>query len=323
MSTLQRVAVPILVFSLLSFTAVHFILRQSLVQSGLALKTRAICSGPSSYRLAYVNIPSADKFICVIVVFFQTVIDPSYHLQPHLATAFPVVGVLALISYLEAARNRPPIALRIPTLFLALSQIASAMPRIPLRKSTKATPKPSSLVLLLGYVLPTTLMLYLNNPRMTAIWQTFPLLFSLSIFVHKLIRPPTQLVHSGHPTVQITLVFTLVVSALLHVVYVWPVLTDSVTLWTMFVPNMGIRDPPVVSLADGVLQFMRWDLIFSSGPVMLATLWMADSMHSLVGILVWYSLATIALGPAAAITGVFLWRERRLNGQDKIPQKVE
>lgn len=49
--------------------------------------------------------------------------------------------------------------------------------------------------------------------------------------------------------------------------------------------------------------------------MMLATLWMADGVLSFVGILLWHSIATIAFGLAAAIVGVFMWRERRLDGQ--------
>ncbi|KAH0830261.1 hypothetical protein J3R83DRAFT_1625 [Lanmaoa asiatica] len=81
-----------------------------------------------------------------------------------------------------------------------------------------------------------------------------------------------------------------------------------------------------MSLTDGVHEFIKWDLIFGAGSVMLATFWMADSALSLVGILIWYGIATIALGPSAAITGVFLWRERRLNGQGpakETPKKTE
>lgn len=94
----------------------------------------------------------------------------------------------------------------------------------------------------------------------------------------------------------------------------------------MFVPIVGELDPAMMSLADGVLELIKWDLILGASSVILATFWMADNVLQLAGILVWYGIATIALGPAAAIVGVFLWRERRLNGQsqvEKTSQKTE
>lgn len=94
----------------------------------------------------------------------------------------------------------------------------------------------------------------------------------------------------------------------------------------MFVPAVGVLDPATMSLTDGVLEFIKWDMILGVGSVILATFWMADSVLRLVGILVWYGVATIVLGPAAAIAGVLLWRERRLNGQsqaEKTSQKME
>lgn len=105
-------------------------------------------------------------------------------------------------------------------------------------------------------------------------------------------------------------------------------LTDTAALRSMFLPvtAMDTFDPVTTSLTEGALQFIKWDIIIGVGSVMLATFWMADSVLSLVGILAWYAIASVAFGPAAAIAGVFLWRENRLNGQsraDKVPQKTE
>lgn len=283
-----------------------------------------------------------------MVVFFHALMDPAY--RPLLAALFPALAVITLIPFLEAARDRRSFALRTPTAIGVLFQLASMGVVMPIysllfvitgtastQPSTTRTPNPPSKInqanaeallfgLVLGYVLPTTLMLFLVRPFVTATWQGFPLLITFAIFVHKLIRPPSRYVQSGHSTIVATLAFTFVLSALLHAVYVWPVLTDSVALQTMFVPAVGVLDPATMSLTDGVLEFIKWDMILGVGSVILATFWMADSVLRLVGILVWYGVATIVLGPAAAIAGVLLWRERRLNGQsqaEKTSQKME
>ena len=298
---------PLLVFPFLTFSALYLILHQPLVQSGLLFKMSTICDpgiAPHPYRLVYTNIADADKHLCRLVAFFHALIDPAYH--PLLAVLFPAVGVAALIPFLEAARERHPPALRMPAAVSVLFQLASMgviMPLyallfvisgaasircgiVPTSKINQANAEALLFGLLLGYVLPTGLMVIFVHPSVTATWQGFPLLFSLAIFVHKVISPPSRYVQSGHPTVIATLAFTFLFSALLHVVYVWPVLTDGAALRTMFVPTLGALDPAATSFVGGVLQFIKWDLIFGVGSVTLATFWMADSVLGLFGILV-------------------------------------
>ena len=54
----------------------------------------------------------------------------------------------------------------------------------------------------------------------------------------------------------------------------------------MFVPALHAFDPAAISFVGGVLEFIKWDLIFGVGSVTLATFWMADSVLGLFGILV-------------------------------------
>ncbi|KAN0075501.1 hypothetical protein V8E55_011524 [Tylopilus felleus] len=353
MKLLTHVLLPLLVFPVITFSAVYLILHQSLIQTGLEHHMSAICKpslAPNPYRLPYTNIPDADNVLCGMVVFFHALMDPAYN--PLLAVLFPAVGVVGLIPFLEAARDHHPFALRMPTAIGVLFQLATMGVIMPFYSllfvityaasiQPSITPTSSSpsrinqanaealfFGFLLGYVLPTTLMVLFVRPTVTAIWQGFPILFALTVFAHKVIRPPSRYIQSGHSTVVATLAFTFFLSALLHAVYVWPVLTDTAALRSMFLPvtAMDTFDPVTTSLTEGALQFIKWDIIIGVGSVMLATFWMADSVLSLVGILAWYAIASVAFGPAAAIAGVFLWRENRLNGQsraDKVPQKTE
>ena len=116
----------------------------------------------------------------------------------------------------------------------------------------------------------------------------------------------------------VTLAFTFLLSALLPVINVWPIITDTAALQTMFLlvveSIVEVSDLEETSLVVDVPAFIRWDLVFGLGSVVLATFWMADNLLTLVGMLVWYDIATIFVGPAAAIAGVFLLWERRLNG---------
>ena len=344
------VLLPLLIFPFLTFTAVYFILHQSLVQNGLQLKISTICHpdfAPHPYQLPYTNITEVDQLLCGMVAFFHALVDPAYNAL--LAVLFPAVGVAVLIPFLEASRDNPPFALRMPTAIGVLFQLATMGVIMPFYSllfviTYAASSQPSAIPnstlminqgnaeallfgLLLGYILPTTFMVSFVHSSVTATWQGFPILFAFAIFVHKLIRPPSRLAQSGHATVMVTLAFTFLLSGLLHMIYVWPIITDTAALRTMFLPVIDPAfDLEKTSLVDGVLTFVKWDLVFSLGSVILGTFWAADRLLTLVGMLVWYGIATILVGPAAAIAGVFLLRERQLNGRnqtEKVPQKME
>ena len=107
--------------------------------------------------------------------------------------------------------------------------------------------------------------------------------FALAIFVHILIRPPSRLAPSSYATVMVTLTFTFLLSSPpLPVINVWPVIADTAALQTMFLPvvELIVEVPHLeeTSLVDGVLAFIRWDLVFGLGSVILTTFWMADSL---------------------------------------------
>ncbi|KAH0830260.1 hypothetical protein J3R83DRAFT_1624 [Lanmaoa asiatica] len=220
---LSHVLFPLLVFPFLTFTAFYLILHQSLVQTGLQSKISAICGpdlAPHPYRLAYTKNSKADELLCGMVVFFHALMDTVYH--PLLAVLFPALGIVALIPFLEAARDRRSFALRMPTavgVFFQLASMGGIMPiysllfvitgaasirpsiiqiRNPPSKINQGNAEALLFGLLLGYIIPTALMLLLVRPPVTATWQGFPLLIAIAIFVHKVIRPPSRYVQSGH-----------------------------------------------------------------------------------------------------------------------------
>jgi hypothetical protein len=57
------------------------------------------------------------------------------------------------------------------------------------------------------------------------------------------------------------------------------------------------------------MGFLKWDAVFGTGAIVLASLWFARNVKELFTLVVWYAVGIVFLGPGAALAGVFLWRE--------------
>ncbi|KIJ17068.1 hypothetical protein PAXINDRAFT_130597 [Paxillus involutus ATCC 200175] len=278
-----------------------------------------------------------------MVAFFHALMDPSY--RPLVAELFTTLTVLTIIPFAEAARARRPFVLRGPAAVCMIFQLASLGVIMPLysllfvitgtaslrpgpfttrgTKINQANAEALLFALVLGYIVPTLCMLVYEDPMVTAIWQVFPLLTEFSQFAHRVIRPPSKYIESGHRTVMATFGLVFVASAALHATYMWPLLGDWEALEVMVVPSLGALDPAATSLTEGVAAFMKWDIIIGAGSTMLSTLWMAGDLVQCLAIVLWYGVATVLIGPGAAIAGVLLWKEAKLNGGSQVEKVRE
>jgi len=81
------------------------------------------------------------------------------------------------------------------------------------------------------------------------------------------------------------------------------------------IPPTTSLDPATISITEGAAAFLKWDMIFGAGSTVLMTLWFARNLTDLVLLVLWHALATIAVGPGAAISGAMLWREATIKAQ--------
>ncbi|KAH7889937.1 hypothetical protein F5I97DRAFT_2071981 [Phlebopus sp. FC_14] len=326
---------PFLIFPALSFAAVKLLFGQILYLSGLEEKLNEICDesispDPHPLRLEYTGLLDVDRLLCGVVTFFHALMDPVY--RPLIAEVATFLAAVSIIPFVEAAREKRSFFLRMPAAVGILFQIMSLAVIMPIyslvfivtgaagrtaRSSDGARINQANAEALLfafsvGYVIPTVCMILFEDPIVTAIWQIFPLMMEVAQFAHRVIRPPSRYIESGYRTVQATFIFIFVASAVIHAVYVWPLLRDVQALEKMFVPSL--HGPATSSLVGGVVAFIKWDMIIGGGSTVLSTLWMANSVTHLISIILWHSTATVLLGPGAAIAGVLLWREAQLNG---------
>jgi len=82
----------------------------------------------------------------------------------------------------------------------------------------------------------------------------------------------------------------------------------------VLVPQLALSERPL-SLPEGVAAVIQWDAVFGIGSTLLVSFWFAQSAKEIVLLFLWHVVISIALGPGAAIAGVLLVREARLNAR--------
>ena len=326
----------LIVFPVLTFAAIQVLFVRCLLQNGLVPKLHATCdaavidSVSLPTRIAYTNIPALDFNLCAIVAFYHGSMNQTY--RPLLIHMCTTLSAIAIIPFVEAARKPRSTWLRMPAatgIFFQLCSCAVIMPvycfAFMLTGGTNRRSASDNInqrdaeallsTLLVGYALPTVCMVVLENPVMTAIWQVFPLYMKAAQWAHCKIRPPSLYAGSGYRIVQVVYMLVFLASASLHVAYIWPLFSSPTLFRNIMIPPTTSLDPATISITEGAAAFLKWDMIFGAGSTVLMTLWFARNLTDLVLLVLWHALATIAVGPGAAIAGAMLWREATIKAQ--------
>lgn len=334
-----RFLLPAVIFLGLAATAVHFLFLNGVIQSRVNEKLDPICFSPfevssSPLRLAYTGYEEVDKILCGVCMFFHAIMAP-FH-RPLLAET--LAGFSASIAFLfaEAARDQRPFFMAMPAVFGVLMQTMSFGLIMPLYsllfviagtgvrsgsgsrfKINQANAEALLFAVLVGYIVPTVCMVLFEDAIVTAIWQIFPITMGVLGFAHRLIRSPSRYIESGHYTVQATFALVFVGSAVVHILYVWPLFNETATLQRLFLPYVGPDDPAAYPLIDNIAGFFKWDFTLGVVSTFALFLWFADDLLQCIAIAVWCIATTIVLGPGAAISSVLMWREEKLNRFDR------
>lgn len=306
-------------------------------QSGTGLQLLEFCDvpiGTEGYplRLAYTGYPDLDLRMCSLVAFFQALLDPAY--QPLVAELVTGLAAVTMIPFVEAAREKRSILLGMPAAIGVLFQLYSYAVVMPLyyiafvltgasisrpvegrgTKITQGSAEALLFALIVGYIIPTIYMVVSRDIIATALWQGYPLIMALVQFSHLVIRPSSRYVKSGYATIQAMYGLIFVVSAVVHIYYIWPLFFDIQQFQKILVPQLALSERPL-SLPEGVAAVIKWDQAFGVGSTLLVSFWFAESARDIALLFVWHVLISIAFGPGAAIAGVMSVREARLNAR--------
>ncbi|PFH45637.1 hypothetical protein AMATHDRAFT_158385 [Amanita thiersii Skay4041] len=307
-------------------------------------------------RLKYTGFDSFDGRFCGIVEFFQYAIAPS-DTEPlprlftgyFMGTALPLLVLLAV----ETTRYRRSVnasggwlknpllssfsllglvyqcfsfGVTIPIywLFYILSGADGAASGTRQHRRVVLTREHAEAILfgiVMGAVVPSFGMLILNDAIVTGMWQVFPMLVSLFKSVHLAVRPPRVQAGAGGDTtgyglLRVVYLLTAIVASSTHVATVWPRLVLSLTG-----NNEGGWFGPDSVVGLLVLEFLQWDLTFTYAACIIASFWLVrevvNGVRGVVKVVLWYVLAVPVIGPGAAIAGVVIWREGRLEEEWK------
>jgi hypothetical protein len=264
-----------------------------------------------------------DKVLCALVAFFLESFKPrnetfTSYLVVHLA---PVV----LFGFVEAARNGRSWIISSPmaVLFGLGYQLLTGAVVLPLYWLTFIVSgaykssgnvdlrhaRGTAFALLVGLTVPSIGMIATHDPAWTALWQAIPLLFWITQRVYLLIQPTTISSNlSGTPTIRSLYLGLVAVGAIVHFMIVLPNLGNIGLLQRTFVPHIFVVGQPT-TVAQAVLNFLQWDLVFIAGAAMLASLWFARNAKEVAVLALWNVLASLVFGPGAALAAVYAWRE--------------
>ena len=224
--------------------------------------------------------------------------------------AFP--AIVGVIHHLQSAGFIFPLFWLALILFghTRLDRVAATTSRI-----DQARAEAALFAVLAGYALPTALMLAFRDPFTTAAWQFAPAWMGMAQAAHLFIRPSSRYNTSGYWTVQATFILTFIASAISHIAAIRAV-NDLTSLRDLLVPLPPIVPDPgaTTNLKLAVHVTLQWDAVFAFGSSLLGTIWFARNAKQVLLIALWNVIATVIIGPGAALSGVLLWREWGLNG---------
>lgn len=288
---------------------------------------RPYCKSGSPYFIPHTNIAFFDTRLCGIVSVFHVVMKPE--LMPFLVYFLATMAPVAVLyqSFESARKGRRFTTSHSALLFGTLGQLvtfAAVMPfywiceilsgraeRQKGGKVTQAHAEAAVFGLFVGWIIPTVVMVAMQDPGITGLWQFAPIIGFISGSVHLLFRPPTVHSQSGFRTVQAAYIGAFLVASSLHLSTVskFKSLDD---ILAFFLPA-SYAIAPTEALLWHTANLFQWDFAVGAGSCLLGALWFARSVSQLIGLAAWIMVGSVAVGPGAAFAAIALWRESRLS----------
>jgi hypothetical protein len=160
----------------------------------------------------------------------------------------------------------------------------------------------------MGFVLPTCWMISTANPYAIALWQAFPLWMYLAQKLYLFGRPVSNRPTDGQKIIEALYILSIIPAVLSH--YYVTFASPKGLEYSKFLPQYLEQDQ-VVDLAWGARNFLQFDGLFTHLAAMTASLWFARTIQEVIMIATWHALCILTMGPGAALSTVYAWRERQ------------
>ena len=321
-----------IMFAALAYGARHFLMGHFIKAGGFTLLRGQCPPNTGPYNMRYTGLGPVDGFMCGLVSFYQTNMDSETF--PFTADFLVSLSPFVAMTFVESTRSGRSTILAFPATVGLFYQIQGAGAVFPLywlalilSGNTHMSPAAAEIdqakaeatlfAVFIGFAVPSVLLLTLQDPMVTALWNLFPFAMWLAQTGHLFIRPSSRFNTSGYWTVQATYIFTFIFSAISHVAVIWPARDNLIYLKSLYVPPISPLDPTKTSLQLATHVFLQWDYTFTMATGLIGSLWFASNIRQVTSVALWNIIATMIVGPGAAMSGILIWRERKLNGASR------
>ncbi|GJJ15245.1 hypothetical protein Clacol_009521 [Clathrus columnatus] len=301
--------------------------------------------GSSMYRRQYFGglLPGLERSLCPLVAFFYPVVQadvkPHYY-REFMIASFSNFSVVVCATFVEASRMQRgligPFWILLPVLTGVVYQFITGAVTLPYlwtiiivaqrRGLIKSAPSIDecdgegiALGMLLGYVVPTYLMLFHSDIPSIVAWQIFPVIIGAVCGVYILLRPRSNKPSAYNNTIQTTYGILFIFLTLINFYFIVSNnfnLTKVINIW--FPPfTFRFNSTILQNFADFSAIVLQWDLMLIFGGTCLASLWFAKNIKQVLAIAAWYVGPGLLLGPGPAIAAVLMWREGELRRQNE------
>lgn len=285
-------------------------------------------------KLPYTGIDAVDHRMCVLVTFMNAALDDgrAYFFHEFYAS----FGPSAVIPFLEMRR----VGYRLPVVFASmvflgvLYQLFSGAVILPLwwtvhllSSGLSAAPlhphyvEGAFIAYLLGYLLVSVALVVYRSVAIGVAWQVFP----ASIVLIQILYLGYQHYANGdvpdcsHDLLQLVHITNFCWSAITHAFTLFRVFRSPApfeSLGHAYYPTFSPSSlGPMSSLAQ---SFLKWDILFISSTTLFAGLWLLRGTRPRILAIGWFVLGSLCFGMGAALSGIWMWREKVLEEDRRV-----
>lgn len=277
---------------------------------------------PQQYQYTHIAFP--DRLLCMLAEFFQVLFSPHhFKFTVHFITGYSAEVIIFLIEGTRSDKSW----LSNPLVIGMVYQTLGAGSTVPLSllivilgsrgraRQPLTQPQAESVLLaiVLAYILPTICMFLLLDPKMTVIWQAFPIWQYLLQRFYLAIRPKTMA--SGFYSAKLALGATIISSFVVHyrLLHSSPVLRAPVAALIEWWPSWTLPDPRFATIESTGYHLLKWDSILSYSACLFAACSFAETWSEALTFLGLAPLGSALLSPGAFLSSLWIYREWRLN----------
>jgi hypothetical protein len=168
--------------------------------------------------------------------------------------------------------------------------------------------------ILIGYYLPTAVMLTSQSAIAIALWQPFPIYLSALQYAWS----KGRLYSSPVAGVRSALILTMLTASAVHIYKLYPGL-NSITVSNIkeWLPIWSTPNGYTISKQEAVRGFLQYDAFTAFGSTIVAGVLMMDSAREATVWLIMAPLGMLVLSPGGYIAAMWIQRERLLTSKKK------